>query len=217
MALAQANNSPTGSDYWARTSLAPGHTSLGVKGGISRSELQSPGSDLLVSPFKDVLSFGGGGYARHRFTRFVAVQAELLYERRGFRGGAINYPAGTTVPTSRLDYLALPVLLVGNLSERLSFQLGPQAAVLLAARYNEQRLSLSSGGYQRFDLGGVAGVELRAGPAHLGGRFAYSLFALNPTGTAVDADGQPLLVLPLANAYHSLALQAYLSFDLLRW
>lgn len=73
--------------------------------------------------------------------------------RKGFRGDYLNRPAGTALPENRLSYLALPLLLVGRLSDTFSFQLGPQAALLLGVHTDGQALDLAHSGYRRLELG----------------------------------------------------------------
>lgn len=190
------------------------NTVFGLKGNLTRTDLQSASNYLFSSPFDMAIGWSIGGYGRHQFTSFAAVQTELLYSRNTFKGDGYNRPPGSAPPSNRLTYLALPILFVGTVTKHLYFHVGPQAAVLLAAQRDEQALSLRQSSYQRFDVGGVAGVEVQSGLARLGLRAAYSLPLLNQVGTAVTTTGQALQVLAPDNTYHQWLLQGYLSVDL---
>ena len=63
---------------------------------------------------------------------------------------------------------------MGNVTETLSFHLGPELSLLTKVTENGQNVSLSERGYNSLDYGGVAGVEARVGPARVGARYDLS-------------------------------------------
>jgi len=208
-AHAQVKGLPAASDYSEGTSTTSRNTGFGIKGGLSYSDLKGSGTSIFTS--RDQLkTFHAGLYGQYGFTRFTSVQVEALYSRKGFQS---TNPAGGQ-QDNRLDYLALPVLFVGNITETLSFHLGPQVAVLTSARSGNTDLDVSQSGYHRFDFGGVAGAEARLGPARLGVRYDLSFANLYKDGAALTYNGQPLSALVTDANIRNSVLQVYLGLGI---
>jgi hypothetical protein len=205
-AHAQVKGLPAASDYSEGSSTTSRNSGFGIKGGLSVSDLQGSGTSIFTN--RDKLStLHAGVYGQHGFTHFASLQVELLYSRKGFQNAA-----GTTssLQDNRLDYLALPVLFVGNITETLSVHLGPQVSVLTGARSGGQDLDVSQSGYHRFDYGGVLGAEARLGPARLGVRYDLSFANLYKDGAALTYNGQPLSTLVTDPNIRNSVLQVYL-------
>lgn len=209
-AHAQVKGLPSASDYSEGSSTTSRNTGFGIKGGLSYSDLKGSGTSIFTS--RDQLkTFHAGVYGQHGFTHFASLQVELLYSRKGFQSTA---PATSSQQDNRLDYLALPVLFVGNITETLSFHLGPQVSLLTSARSGGQDLDVSQSGYQRFDVGGVLGAEARLGPARLGVRYDLSFANLYKDGASLTYNGQPLSTLVTDPNIRNSVLQVYLGLGI---
>ena len=131
----------------------------------------------MSSPRND---FHAGVYGQFGFNNFSSVQVEVLYSRQGFTA---NTGANNASQTYKTDYLLVPVMYVGNVTETLSFHIGPQVGLMTKLRRGDEDLSIANAGFNSFDFGGVGGVEARVGPARVGAR--YNLFL-----SKVFEDGQ---------------------------
>jgi hypothetical protein len=162
------------------------NTGFGVKGGYNYNNIR--GADISGLNRDSHSDFHVGIYGQFGFNKFSSIQAELLYSRQGF--GA-NTGTGGTSQTYHTNYLMLPILYVGNITETISFHIGPQVSLLTQATKGDDDLKLDSNGFNSFDYGGAAGVEARVGPARVGARYNLSLgkiFKDNiPTGAAVSS------------------------------
>ena len=196
-------------DYSDGESTTSRNTGFGIKGGLSYGDLQGSGTSVFTSRDK-LKTFHAGVYGQHGFTHFASVQVEALYSRKGFES---TNAAGNS-QDNRLDYIAVPVLFVGNITETLSFHLGPQVAVLTGARSGGQELEVSQSGYHRFDFGGVLGAEARLGPARLGVRYDLSFANLYKDGAALTYNGQPLSTLVTDPSIRNAVLQVYLGIGI---
>lgn len=209
-AHAQVKGLPSASDYSEGASTTSRNSGFGIKGGLSYSDLQGSGTSIFTN--RDQLkTFHAGVYGQHGFTHFASLQVELLYSRKGFQSTA---PASGGQQDNRLDYLALPVLFVGNITETLSFHLGPQVSALTKVRSGSQDIDVSQSGYHRFDLGGVLGAEARLGPARLGVRYDLSFANLYKDGASLTYNGQPLSTLVTDPNIRNSVLQVYLGLGI---
>jgi hypothetical protein len=209
-AHAQVKGLPSASDYSEGQSTTSRNTGFGIKGGLSYSDLQGSGTSIFSS--RDQLkTFHAGVYGQYGFTHFASVQVEALYSRKGFQ--STNTVNGGQ-QDNRLDYLAVPVLFVGNITETLSLHLGPQVSVLTGARSGGQDLDVRQSGYHRFDFGGVLGAEARLGPARLGVRYDLSFANLYKDGAALTYNGQPLSTLVTDANIRNSVLQVYLGIGI---
>jgi hypothetical protein len=209
-AHAQVHGNPAASDYSEGQGTTSRNSGFGVKGGLSYSDLKGSGTSIFSS--RDQLkTFHAGVYGQHGFTHFASLQVELLYSRKGFES---TNAATNTTQQNRLDYLALPVLFVGNITETLSLHLGPQVSVLTGGRSGDADLDVSQSGYHRFDFGGVAGAEARLGPARLGVRYDLSFANLYKDGARLTYNGQPLSALVTDSNIRNAVLQVYLGIGI---
>ncbi|MGY3089125.1 hypothetical protein ACVWYF_002165 [Hymenobacter sp. UYAg731] len=160
-------------DYTGGKTTNSRNTGFGVKAGYNLNSLRG---DAVNDAAKKAISrnahsdFHAGVYGQFGLNEFSSIQAELLYSRQGFSGDN-----GVTTATYNMDYIALPILYVGNFTDNLSFHVGPQASLLINARRDGNSLGLSENGFHTLDYGAAAGLEARVGPARLGARYNLSL------------------------------------------
>ena len=176
-ALAQARpgGELSSKDYTGGKSTDSRNTGFGFKGGFSYTNVYGDGTKTLnLNSYK---SFHAGAYGQFGLNEFASIQPELLYSRKGF-------DADNSANNRRLDYLQLPILFVGNVTETLSFHLGPQVSLLTKVTENGQNVAIADRGYNSLDYGGVAGVEARVGPARVGARYDLSLGKIYDTSNS---------------------------------
>ena len=168
-AQARPGGSMTSKDYTGGGTTDSRNTGFGIKGGYSLANFYGTGKDMI--PGRDNLNtYHAGLYGQLGFNSFSSVQVELLYSRKGVR-----YTDGTKKTDLRLSYLSLPVLYVGNVTENISFHLGPQISLLTKVLNDGLDEDLKVNGYNSVDFGGVAGLEARVGPARIGARYDLGL------------------------------------------
>ena len=108
---------------------------IGIKGGLNYSTIAGD----LTEGINPRLSGHLGVYLNFEFTDKFSIQPELLYSSQGFRyntdlatiqsGVSVNNPDFTTAV--QLNYLAVPLIVQFELSNRVDLELGPQFAFLL--------------------------------------------------------------------------------------
>lgn len=168
-------------DYTGGGTTDSRNTGFGVKGGYSLSNFFGDGKDAF--PKRDNLNtFHAGVYGQLGFNNFSSVQIELLYSRKGIR-----FDDGSGQSDLRLDYLSLPILYVGNVTENISFHIGPEISLLTKVNSNGKDLDLKANGFNSVDFSGVAGVEARVGPARVGARYDLGLARVLSDGTYIGA------------------------------
>ncbi|UOQ98968.1 PorT family protein [Hymenobacter sp. 5317J-9] len=152
-------------DYTGGATTESGNTGFGVKGGYNLANVYG---DDAGSGRSSSNTFHAGLYGQFGFNDFSSIQVEALYSRQGtkFTDGVDNL---------RLDYLSVPVLYVGNITDAFSFHIGPQASVLTKVVSGDKDLDINDNGFKSFDLSGVGGLEYRIGPARLGARYNLGL------------------------------------------
>lgn len=202
---ARPGGSMTSKDYTGGKTTESGNTGFGIKGGYNLSSVR--GDDVTGIDRNAVSGFHAGVYGQFGFNNFSSVQAEVLYSRQGFEA---NTGPASARQSFRLDYVSVPIMYVGNITDNLSFHIGPQASLLINAD-NGKNLGLAENGFNTFDYGAVGGLEARVGPARIGARYNLSagkLFEDGPSAYALTAGR-------FANAklYNNL-LQVYVGFGL---
>ncbi len=208
---AMAQGGLTSKDYDnGATGTESRNTGFGIKGGYNVSYLKGSSVDLFPNA-NSLSAFNAGVYGQFGFTNFASLQVELLYSRKGYRTDASTaasnpYPAFDT----RLDYIQLPIMFVGNLTETLSFHLGPQVGLLNKVRQGDQDLALKANGYNSLDYGAVGGVEARLGLGRLGVRYELGLGSVYKDGTVVKYNGTAVNTKGTDGNIHNQTLQVYL-------
>lgn len=162
-AQARAGGEISSKDYTGGGSTTSRNTGFGIKGGYNYTNVYGDGSKSF--DLKGYNGYHAGVYGQIGFNEFASVQLELLYVRKGFDNNTV------ATGNRRLDYLELPVLFVGNVTETLSFHIGPEISLLTKVRENGVNVAIADRGYNTVDYGAVAGVEARVGPARVGARY----------------------------------------------
>ena len=179
------------------------NSGFGIKGGYNLSDLKGSGASIFPNS-RALNGFHGGVYGQFGFNNFASMQVELLYIRKGFATGQTTVTTGGTTTTyaardNRLDYLELPILFVGNITETLSFHLGPQVSLLTKVKSGAEDLDLNDNGYNSLDYGAAAGVEARLGPARIGVRYGLGLGKIYEDGAVVKYNNTALFANGIAD------------------
>ena len=191
------------------------NTGFGIKGGYNVSNLSGSGSGIFPNS-NSLSAFNAGVYGQTGFSNFASLQVELLYIRKGFHTDATTVTTGGTTTTyaardNRLDYLELPILFVGNVTETLSFHLGPQVSLLTKVKSGSEDLDLKANGYNSLDYGAIGGVEARLGPARLGARYDLGLGKIYKDGAVVKYHNNALFANGISDSnIHNQTFQVYL-------
>ncbi|QKG54240.1 porin family protein [Hymenobacter sp. BRD67] len=210
VAHAQVRGLPSAGDYSEGQGTTSRNTGFGIKGGLSYSDLKGSGAGIFTN-LNQLKTFHAGVYGQYGFTHFASVQVELLYSRKGFQADSNGLKSQQT---TQLNYIELPILFVGNITETLSIHLGPQVSMLSSARTGSQDLDIGQSGYNRFDFGGIVGAEARLGPARVGVRYDLSFANLYKSGSAVTYNGHPISTLITDNNIRNSVLQVYLGIGI---
>ncbi|MDB5234744.1 MAG: hypothetical protein JWR44_1737 [Hymenobacter sp.] len=166
-AFAQAapGGSQSSKDYTGGATSDSRNTGFGFKGGYNLANVYG---DEAGSGRSSSNTFHAGAYGQLGFNDFSSLQVELLYSRKGTKFTSGN-------DDLRLDYLSVPVLYVGNITEAFSFHVGPEVSLLTKVVAGDKDLDINDNGFNSVDVGGVAGLEYRIGPARLGARYDLGL------------------------------------------
>ncbi|MCC3154477.1 porin family protein [Hymenobacter sp. BT770] len=185
-AQARPGGSLSSKDYTGGGVTESRNTGFGIKGGYNYNKLR--GDDIKGISRDSHSDFHAGVYGQFGFNEFSSVQAELLYSRQGFTA---NTGASGAQQTFNMDYISLPIMYVGNVTETISFHVGPQVSLLTNLKQGDTPIDISANGFNSLDYGGVAGLEARIGPARLGARYNLSLgkvFEDGPSTTGLIAN-----------------------------
>jgi hypothetical protein len=163
-AQARAGGELSSKDYTGGGTTDSRNTGFGIKGGYNLSNVYGDGTKGVGISTSN--TFHAGLYGQFGFNNFASVQVEALYSRKGFE---------TSGSDLRLDYLEVPILFVGNITETLSFHIGPQISLLTKVKEGDNDVSINGNGYNSLDYGAVGGVEARLGPARIGARYDLGL------------------------------------------
>jgi hypothetical protein len=127
---------------------------IGLKAGINFANVTNSASINSNSRTGYMI----GGYISPKAKKIFGFRSELILSRQGY-----DYKSNTNTGTVTLDYLLLPELITINITKKIQFHAGGQAAVLLNAKVD------SSGGsntgslfdyFKRFDYGLAGGIEV---------------------------------------------------------
>ncbi|WP_040756344.1 porin family protein [Winogradskyella psychrotolerans] len=96
---------------------------MGLKIGGLSSTISGDGTDDVSS----ATNFQIGFFTEVQVSSWLSIQPELLFSVYGFKD---DYEDGAKI---RLSYVVLPIIARIHLSENFSFDVGPQAGILLSA------------------------------------------------------------------------------------
>lgn len=183
-AKAQENvNAGSSSDTDTRSNFV-----LGAKLGANYSNVyDSEGEDFVADP---KLGFVAGGFVTIPLGKLFAIQPEVLYSQKGFKG------EGTLLGSSysferTTDYLDVPVFLAFRPIEYLSIVAGPQFSYLLKEK-NEFSGAISSSQEEAFNndnirkntLAFIGGVDVNIDKLVIGARAGWDLKENKGDGTS---------------------------------
>jgi Outer membrane protein beta-barrel domain len=135
-------------------SISDAQLRIGLKAGLNFANVTNSSSINSNSRTGYMI----GGYIAPKAKKLLGFRSELILSRQGY-----DYKTNTNTGTVNLDYLLLPELITLNITKKLQFHLGGQAAFLLNAKVD------STGGsntgslfnyFNRFDYGLAGGVEV---------------------------------------------------------
>lgn len=167
------------------TNYSPGtsdsrNNGFGVKAGFNLADLRG-GDKGAYKDLSSLKSYHAGVYAQFGLNEKVSIQPEFLFTRKGFDAQQFSISgtnvgqANGQVRETRLDYIQVPVLFVYNILDNISLHVGPQASLLVKAKYAGEERQISSVGLNSLEYGVVGGVEARVGPARVGARYDLGL------------------------------------------
>ncbi|MCG9790964.1 porin family protein [Flavobacterium algicola] len=152
-----------------------GDAQFGVKGGVNFSNMYTED----VDDNNVLTSFNAGVYALLPITDFAAIQAEVLYSRKGSELVYDNAFASGTAKF-KLNYIEVPILVKGNITKNLSVHAGPYVAYLIDAEVSGEGTfdgsqSYDNDDFKKFDAGLSAGIGLDFDRVGFGARYNYGL------------------------------------------
>lgn len=203
LAQARAGGDLSSTDYTGGAGSNSRNTGFGIKGGYNLTNIYGSGKGFFNPEYLN--TYHGGVYGQFGFNSFSSVQVELLYSQKGYVTNFAAFGRRTT----RLSYLELPLLYVGNITNNFSFHVGPQVSLLTNAKLSDQSIQLAAGGFNALDYGAVAGLEARFGPARLGVRYDLGLGNVYKDGVSVKYNGTTVADLASSNI-HNNTFQVYL-------
>lgn len=174
----------TSSDTDTRTNFV-----LGAKLGANYSNVyDSEGEDFVADP---KLGFVAGGFVTIPLGKLFAVQPEVLYSQKGFKG------KGTLLGSSysyerTTDYLDVPVFLAIRPIEYLSIMAGPQFSYLLseknefnsAVANSTQEEAFNNDNIRKNTFAFIGGVDVNIDKLVIGARAGWDLKENKGDGTS---------------------------------
>ncbi len=165
------------------SNLIAQEVSFGIKTGVQNANVKVPGfiDDISVLPdFKPITTFNAGVVSEISFHENFAIQPELNFTQKGFQIKEdfgldlfnIPLPLGVTAIT-KFNYLEMPLLAkakFGNENAKFYLVAGPtfgytlsgkldtRARILFEIDVFETAIDLDAVGYERFEVGGMAGA-----------------------------------------------------------
>ncbi|MDB5263695.1 MAG: hypothetical protein JWQ14_2978 [Adhaeribacter sp.] len=143
-------------------STAPENTGFGIKGGLNFSDVRDADGNANLEA---KTSYHVGAFAQFSITDWFSLQPEVLYSRKGY---------DSTGVTRKLDYFDVPLLLVFNPLDNVSFHVGPQVSLLMTVKDGDKEINKEDS-YQSLDYGVVGGVEARLSFFRVGARYNLGL------------------------------------------
>jgi len=161
---------------------------LGAKLGVNYSNVyDSEGEDFVADP---KLGFVAGGFLTIPVTKLFAIQPEVLYSQKGFKG------SGTLLGSSyeykrTTDYLDVPIFVAFRPIEYLSIMAGPQFSYLLSEK-NEFSGAINQSQEDEFNNDNIrkntfcliGGVDVNVYKLVIGARAGWDLKTNNGDGTS---------------------------------
>jgi outer membrane protein with beta-barrel domain len=151
---------------------------FGIKGGLNFSNLYTHDADHT----KMRTGFNAGLFAKLPLTNYLAVQPEIYYTSKG---AEVTYNSIFADGTAgfHLNYIEVPLMIVGNITENFNVQAGPYASFLISGKAkNESNVTLfdfeenlNTDDYNTFEAGLAIGAGLDFKAVSLGLRYNHGL------------------------------------------
>ncbi len=179
----------------------------GVKGGLTVSNLYINANELDDENAR--FGFHVGLYSQMMFTEMVGWRPEVIFTTKGTSasyGGLIDQDIDFN-----LSYLEIPVMVIVNPIENISFHIGPYVGYMITSNVNYSGLvdaedRIERDHFNTIDYGLGAGVEIHVGVVKAGLRYNLGLRQL-ADGTMAEA--------MLGDSKHAYS-QLYIAFDIAR-
>lgn len=169
---------------------------FGVKGGLNLAQLFIDQPNAQDENMK--IGYHVGVFGKIPVTSFLALQPELLYTNTGakvtYGGSDLANVLGIQEGEVRfnLNYIQLPILLVGNLGA-FNIHAGPYASYLVGANVGNLEASdlstnqvtdLNTSSFNRIDYGLAGGIAVNLQNIIIGARYNYGLREIGNSGLA---------------------------------
>lgn len=152
--------------------------SFGVKGGVNFSNIYTRDID----DDNVLTSFHAGFFVTMPIAKFLSIQPELLYSRKGSK---LVYDNDIVkgVYRFKLNYIEMPVLLKINITKNFNIHAGPYVAYLIDSSVKSESSSGNSNfegnsdndDFNRLDYGLSTGLGFDFGSFGIGARYNYGL------------------------------------------
>ena len=174
---------------------------VGVKGGLNVADVSTDVADIQELDLSSKTGFVGGAYANFGLGGVFAIQPEVLYSQKGFKGGESGSPLEASFKT---NYFEIPVLLKAQFPMtmlRPAVYAGPVVSFETSCKlgftggdtsldFDCDSPEADAGDRKKTDFGAVFGanLDLFVGPLVLtvDGRYQLGLTNLNDDPDAPD-------------------------------
>jgi hypothetical protein len=158
---------------------------FGIKGGVNFTNLNASNTNNN----KVLTGINFGVFAKLPITGSFAIQPEMYFTTKGSEHTYQNVFVDGTAKYE-LNYIEIPVLMVFNLTNNFNFQLGPYASYLVSSNVKnvsdinfDFENNISSGDFNKFDTGIVAGLGYEADAIGFGVRYDFGLITVGKEKT----------------------------------
>lgn len=181
---AKAQETSSGSDTDTRSNFV-----LGAKLGANYSNVYDSEGEDFVADAK--LGFVAGGFVTLPLTKLFAIQPEILYSQKGFKGTGTLLGSSYSY-TRTTDYLDVPIFLQIRPIEYLSIMAGPQFSYLLseknefnsAVASDTQEEAFNNDNIRKNTFSVIGGVDVNIDKLVLGARAGWDLKENKGDGTS---------------------------------
>lgn len=164
---------------------------IGVKGGVSYSNIYDSSSDVFNSDAKFGLT--GGAFLKIPLGTYIGIQPELLFTQKGFKGegnllgNAYNFKRTTT-------FVEVPLLLAIKPIRYITLLVGPQFSYLARERYEfistgnnfDQEEEFKLDNVRKNIFGIVGGFDINLSNLNIGARLGWDIQNNRGDGTSTS-------------------------------
>ena len=162
---------------------------LGAKLGANLSNVYDSEGEDFVADAK--LGFVAGGFVTIPLTKLFAIQPEVLYSQKGFKGSGSLFGSSYSYKRTT-DYLDVPIFLAFRPIEYLSILVGPQFSYLLSEKneFNSsvvnqtQEEAFNNDNIRKNTFSLIGGVDVNIDKIVIGARAGWDLKENKGDGTS---------------------------------